>query len=60
MTSFDALFNSFVWIGASDAAAEGATEANWEWVVGPEAGLQFWQFLPPDSPEPSIWAPRRV
>jgi hypothetical protein len=27
------------WIGASDAAEEGA----WRWVTGPEAGLQFWQ-----------------
>ncbi len=27
------------WIGSSDAASEG----QWEWVDGPEAGLQFWQ-----------------
>ncbi len=26
------------WIGATDAATEGL----WEWVVGPEAGTQFW------------------
>ncbi len=29
---------SSVWIGASDAANEG----EWKWVVGPEAGTQFW------------------
>lgn len=27
------------WIGASDAASEG----DWRWVTGPEAGKQFWQ-----------------
>jgi T1SS-143 domain-containing protein len=27
------------WLGASDAADEGV----WRWVVGPEAGQQFWQ-----------------
>jgi hypothetical protein len=26
------------WLGASDAASEG----QWKWVVGPEAGTQFW------------------
>ncbi|MFN0044675.1 MAG: choice-of-anchor C family protein [Alphaproteobacteria bacterium] len=34
------MFNSgnFTWIGASDAASEG----DWRWVDGPEAGQQFW------------------
>lgn len=27
------------WIGGSDSASEG----NWQWVQGPEAGMQFWQ-----------------
>lgn len=27
------------WIGATDAETEG----QWQWVTGPEAGLQFWQ-----------------
>jgi hypothetical protein len=48
VTTFDALFDNFVWIGASDSAAEGASETNWEWVVGPDAGLQFWQADPPE------------
>ena len=39
MSSFDALFAGFVWIGASDVALEG----EWRWMVGPEAGIQFWQ-----------------
>ena len=48
--TFDAQFNNFVWIGASDSESQGATETNWEWVVGPDTGLQFWQA---DPPEPS-------
>jgi hypothetical protein len=47
VNTFNAATNAFVWIGASDAESEGATEGNWEWVVGPEAGLQFWQGGPP-------------
>lgn len=43
VNTFNAAINAFVWIGASDADSEG----NWEWVVGPEAGLQFWQNGPP-------------
>lgn len=39
MTSFDALANSFVWIGATDQATEGV----WLWIDGPEAGVQFSQ-----------------
>lgn len=47
--TFDAQLNNFAWIGASDAETQGATEGNWEWVVGPEAGLQFWQNGPPPA-----------
>ena len=47
VTTFDAQLSTFAWIGASDAVTEGATEGNWEWVVGPDAGLQFWQNGPP-------------
>ncbi len=39
LTSFDALTNSFVWIGATDQATEGV----WLWIDGPEAGVQFSQ-----------------
>ena len=38
-STFDASSGGFVWIGASDAAVEG----QWRWMVGPEAGTQFWQ-----------------
>jgi hypothetical protein len=48
VTTFDAQFDNFVWIGASDSASQGASETNWEWVVGPDTGLQFWQADPPE------------
>ena len=35
---YDALNQQTGWIGASDAAVEG----QWRWLVGPEAGTQFW------------------
>jgi hypothetical protein len=37
--TFGTRMDGFVWIGASDAAKEGA----WRWVGGPEAGRQFSQ-----------------
>ncbi|MEA2088325.1 MAG: Ig-like domain-containing protein [Patescibacteria group bacterium] len=33
---------SDAWYGASDAVAEGASEGEWEWATGPEAGTKFW------------------
>lgn len=35
------LISANIWIGANDVA----TESTWEWIGGPEAGLQFWQGL---------------
>lgn len=31
------------WIGASDDPSVGASEGQWRWVTGPEAGTLFWQ-----------------
>lgn len=31
------------WIGASDDPSQGASEGQWRWVTGPEAGTLFWQ-----------------
>jgi hypothetical protein len=39
LSQFNAAFNNFAWIGASDAAVEG----QWRWMDGPEAGVQFSQ-----------------
>jgi hypothetical protein len=33
------------WIGASDDPSQGASQENWQWVTGPEAGQQFWTGL---------------
>ena len=30
------------WIGGSDDVSQGASEGNWKWVTGPEAGTPFW------------------
>lgn len=38
------------WIGASDSESEGASENNWKWVTGPEAGQSFWSGLANGSP----------
>ena len=45
-SSFDSQFNNFAWIGASDAATEG----DWLWVTGPEAGTQFSQVSTATAP----------
>jgi hypothetical protein len=46
LATFDSSYDSFAWIGASDAAVEG----EWRWVVGPEAGVQFSQVAVPTPP----------
>ena len=51
-----ALLTSSSWLGGSDNDAEG----EWFWVVGPEAGEQFWQGLAGGTPVNGFytnWAP---
>lgn len=42
VNQFNDDIDAFVWFGATDRVVDGATEGNWRWVAGPEAGTQFW------------------